>query len=372
MKIQIFKAKQAQLLAIILLTLGFNDTAKSAPQSNAIALILNYPDQEYTQLVVDFYQKTRETIQSKRRWPILESKYLRSLLLERRHGSSTLPTLHIAELESNLEPTQHLLPQVQKLVDTLAIKGAIITHCQMPSEDQTDGCALYYYDRKSARITAAAKKHFAVPLQDVSHWPPLLIKTLASGLDARRKLYEEAKLNEFMKAAHRQTKAYEFGVNMQFAGEQLSVKGSAIKGVPIVSLQPSFYQDGLGFGLQLSYGKSSSTDPNRREQVRYQSVSVVAETSSPALESLLWNLSLLTGYGQQTLHASDESALSQTSIFLTLRPGFLWELPDRWFLGLSTQIKRYFPLTSESQGQYQNRSFATLNMGAGFHVRKVF
>ena len=96
-----------------------------------------------------------------------------------------LPYLYREEfLDARDSDKERMIKSVQRALDTAAAQAAVIADCESKTSDGVTACGLSYYDRRLARITASARKEYAVGIVDATRWAEPLARSLKTGLDS--------------------------------------------------------------------------------------------------------------------------------------------------------------------------------------------
>lgn len=275
---------------------------------------------------------------------------------------------------------KRVIPQVQAMLDTLALDGAVIVDCAPAGTKVVKRCGLYYYDRSLGRVLAATSKSFKVGVADASRWAPGLLAGLSQGLSAYASNLERDKLKQVIAESNEETDSGQVAVEVKLVGETLAEPHRQVKALPGAALWLGNVGKGYTSGLELSYAKASATGDEEEVTLVERSVGLNFAVQSHALETMIWELGLGVHYAvlnaeSQGLERTDDQTdgkLEAKMIKLRFAPGVLWQLSKNLQFGTGLAYDRMVPFTESATGSYHGQNFARNSLGFGIRLRTVF
>lgn len=267
---------------------------------------------------------------------------------------------------------------VQKMLDTLALDGAVIVHCAPAGTAQVRGCGLYYYDRSLGRVLAATSKNFRVGVADASRWAPNLLSNLSQGLTAYETSLERDRLKQVLADSNVDEDTAKFAAELRLQGQSVAEPSRQVTALPGAALRIGRSDKGYSSGLELGYGKASAEGEAAQVSLTEKLAGLFFSVESRALDSMLWDLGLGVNYAVLT---ADRTALTENDgkdgrlearlIKLRFSPGVLWEVSKGLQFGAGFSFDRMVPFSEAKDGSYQYGHFAKNAAGFGIRLRTV-
>ncbi len=347
---------------------GPSDPLKVAVVVSLDAAAINVPTLELFREVSDGAQKASGFV------PGLSSDVRQKLTMS--PGLQALGT--IPAFDRKQFRKKKIIKPVQKMLDTLALDGAVIVHCVPMGTAAVKNCGLYYYDRSLGRILAATKKDFRVGIADASRWAPSLLSNLSQGLTAYETSLERAKLNQVIAESNDAEESAKFAAEVRFQGQSVAEPSRQVKALPGAALRLGQSHKGYSTGLELGYGKASAEGSDARVLVTEKLAGLFFSVESRALETMMWDLGLGVNYAVLTAERrslaeldSEDGDMEARMIKLRFSPGVLWEVSKGLQFGAGFSFDRMVPLAETKDGSYQNGHFAQNALGFGIRLRTV-
>lgn len=267
---------------------------------------------------------------------------------------------------------------VQKMLDTLALDGAVIVHCAPAGTAAVKNCGLYYYDRSLGRILAATKKDFRVGVADASRWAPSLVANLSQGLTAYESSLERNRLKQVIAESNDGEESAKFAAELKLQGQNLSEPSHQVTALPGAGLRLGRSDKGYSSGLELGYSKASAEGEAAKVDLTEKLAGIFFAVESKALESMLWDLSLGVNYAVLSAERdslvdddTENGRLEARLIKLRFSPGVLWEVSKGLQFGAGFSFDRMVPFAEAKEGSYQDGHFANNALGFGIRLRTV-
>jgi hypothetical protein len=285
--------------------------------------------------------------------------------------------------KSKQKVRNHYIVPVQTMLDTLALKGAVIVDCVPYGKKGVSGCGLYYYDRSEGKIVASSRKYFRTGIKDATRWSYGLVASLAEGMQASVVAKDKSRLNAILqKSEDDERKSQHPLVEFKGFGKTLTGPVGSLGSLPGLALQLGGQEDTYSYGLEGGYAQAMAQDTDRDYLVSEKYLAFIVSAQARSLESLVWDLGLGIGYSVRHVGVELQSAvlademlsgfLRTKSVFLQVAPGLMWEVSKTLSFGTQLQATRYVPTVSESNGDLEGSSFNRSSLGLAFRVKGIF
>jgi len=384
--------------------------------SGGVAVVLSHPEGSAHVASVEFYAAVVDAISAEQQWSVHPNRDVTRVLRPIGKGPviGSIPTVSrdiVARAHPGINSwkgttstsrakksreSKRLIGPLQEALDTLALPGAIIVDCAPRGDTKVRGCGLYFYDRGTGRIVAAARKNFRTGIASAARWAPTLVAGLKDGIAAEEQREEREKLGAIIARPEERESATSLAVGVGGSGEQAGVRGAAQAPATLAmgNLYVGMQRKGTGLGLELSLGSARAGSGDQSTRIEQRSAALVATVGVDALDSVTWELGLAAGAAHRTVESGDGSELSATQPFMSLRPGILWAVGKGWQIGANLRLTNWFggsvsarsgerlgspsmaatlattDPTNESGDA--GRNFAARAIGTGFIIRKTF
>jgi hypothetical protein len=271
-----------------------------------------------------------------------------------------------------------VIKPVQKMLDTLALDGAVIVHCLPAGTATVKNCGLYYYDRALGRVLAGTKKDFRVGIADASRWAPSLLSSLSQGLTAYESSLERARLKQVIAESNEIEDTAKFSAELKLQGQSVAEPTRQVTALPGAALRLGRSDKGYTSGLEIGYAKAGAEGSDAKVDLTEKLAGLFFSVESRALESMYWDLGLGVGYAVLTAERQslvdderEDGRLEARMVKLRLAPGVLWEVSQGLSFGLGFSYDRMVPFAETKEGRYQDGSFAKNALGFGIRLRTV-
>ena len=324
---------------------------------------------------VEFYQDVVRFIDATKAWIRLPHDVITSQFQQAGYQNTlgSIPRMS-AETLKNIKLTnkKSVIPQIQMLLDSLAIPAAIIVSCEDYQRNRVKSCSLFYYDRNRQRIFASVVKKFTIPVYNATRWASVMVKTLASGIETAERKQDQETFDHLL-AKSEEDKTTRFLLNFSLLSEQSAGKSSTWNNLPQLFVAGQYINGGQAFGVEGSYGHRAGTIENESANLRAQSLGLSLNYSSPALESLIWDFGIGLGFSERKISLGDTAhRKTNSSVYLALRPGLYCQATKAISMGLSAQFKSYITASSSESERLKNYQFGHFSQGLAIGLRIEF
>jgi hypothetical protein len=273
---------------------------------------------------------------------------------------------------------RRVIRPVQKMLDTLALDGAVIVDCAPAGTAAVKNCGLYYYDRSLGRVLAATSKEFRVGVADASRWAPSLLSNLSQGLTAYESQLERDRLKQVIAESNVAEDSSKFTAELKLQGQSLAEPSRQVTALPGAALRLGRQDKGYSTGLELGYAKATAEGEDAKASLTEKLAGLFFSVESRALESMIWDLGLGVNYAILTAERESLAELDEENghlearlIKLRFAPGVLWEVSKGLQFGAAFNFDRLVPFAESKEGAYQNDKFAKNSLGFGLLLRTV-
>ncbi len=360
------------ILVIITFCIGIAKPAFSK-DGEQIALILSLDENKINTASIDFFQSTKNALSDVKSWRVTDQGEVTSQL----KSNNTLTSIPVISRKSLLQAApiskkkgaKKIIPAVQKAIDTLALDGAILVDCVPAEQNSISSCRLFYYDRVQARITASSEKKFLIAINDASRWSKSLVVNLQQGISEEKHRREQKQISQFMEASsdpERDKGQPQLGLGIY--GEYHNPSHSSLSTLSALSLLPAWDRNGHSIGVEINYGTERGESEGKSEVATKKSIGLAFATSSKALDILIWQLGITSGFSERTLKVDGAKVLSQRQPFITILPGLLFSVSKHISAGIEMRAQNYFGGNKQTKLGFDG-SFANSTLGFGFNVK---
>lgn len=324
---------------------------------------------------VEFYQDVIRYIDTTKTWIRMPHDVIVGQL-QRAGYHTTLGSIPVISpntiKKANQTEKKTVIPQIQVVLDSLAIPTSIIVSCQEQAANKVKGCSLFYYDRNKQKIIASVDKSFAIPVHDVTRWAPVMVNTLASGIEAAERKQDQEAFDSLLAKSEGDNKN-RYLLNLAMLGEQTGVSGSNWSTMPQAFVSAQYLKDNQAFGLEASYGRRSGSLEQESAVMQARAVGLSLNYSSQALDSLIWDFGLGLGYKERIMSLTDlEQNKKDGSVYLSLRPGLYCRATKAISLGLSGHFTSYMNIANTEDDRLTNEDLKRFAMGLSVGLRAEF
>ncbi|TNF31950.1 MAG: hypothetical protein EP319_00680 [Deltaproteobacteria bacterium] len=373
------------LLSLTLLTQTFisNVYAQDEPQvmeHKTVALVLGTNPEDINVPSVELYRKVKNYLDLSDYWVMNPAWSTKKAIGKLENADfpyfGSIPFFDRSELKNSLKNGKEgsgIIAPVQVMLDTLALEGAILVDCEPIGDDTVKACGLYFYDRASRKIVAAAEKEFVAGVKDASNWAGTLTSSLAEGMNHIRDKREKLAVNSILEHTKDDRKEpMQWLMEMQLHGGKIQdfsyVTGTVPSGEFIIGMTGENYGFGLGGFFTQNKEKMDLIDPLFKEV----SGQLLFTSKANAGESLTWDFHLGAGYAKRSLSLSGGDQLNTEDIKLSVGPGLLWNMSDNAAFGLVGKYDRYMEIKSTNNSSNQNLSMFEHDFRIGFRLQTRF
>lgn len=266
-----------------------------------------------------------------------------------------------------------LIAPIQVMLDTLALEGAILVDCEPIGDETVKSCGLYFYDRASRKIVAAAEKEFVAGVTDASNWAGTLTSSLAEGMNHIRDKREILAVNSILEHTRDdKEEPMSWLLELQLHGGKVSdfshINGTVPSGEMILGLTG----ENFGFGVGAFFTQNKETADLNEPLFKEVSGQFLFHSKANAGESLTWDFHLGAGYAKRSLTLSGGDVLETEDLKLSVGPGLLWNMNENAAFGLVGKYDRYMEIENKNKLSNPNLGMFEEDFRLGFRLQTRF
>ncbi len=355
------------------------DDVKSM-EHKTVALVLGTNPEDINVPSVELFRKVKNYLDLSDYWVMNPSWSTKKAIGKLENADfpyfGSIPFFDRRELQNSLKNGNKgsgIIAPVQVMLDTLALEGAILVDCEPIGDDTVKACGLYFYDRASRKIVAAAEKEFVAGVKDASNWAGTLTSSLAEGMNHIRDKREKLAVNSILEhTKDDREKPMQWLMELQLHGGKINdfsyVSGTVPSGEMIIGRTG----ENFGFGLGAFFTQNKETADLAEPMFKEVSGQFIFNSKANAGESLTWDFHLGAGYAKRSLTLVGGDALETEDLKLSVGPGLLWNMSDNAAFGLVGKYDRYMELENRNRLSNPNLSMFEDDFRIGFRLQTRF
>jgi hypothetical protein len=365
--------------------------ALDAAADARVAVVLSHGRKAANYPTIEFYQAVTAAVEEASAWAPARASEIRPLLPKPGVDLGSIPTVDrsvFLKAKPNRSAKAGRAPKgaltkrkaaraaqivpVQRMLDTLAIQGAVIVDCDPRGANEVSACGVYFYDRADGRVVARAQKQFRVGITDASRWATALVATLKDGMSAARANAERKRFDELME---RGEEAPDHGVMLavEAAGERLAVPDARLDAAMNLGLQ-ALVRSSAGapaFGVEIAQGTSSDDGgKDGAASYRLRRLGLVVDASARAMQSAVWSLGLAAGVADREYNL-DETSLRQRGTYVSVRPGLGFRMSESVTLAFDLRHTSYLGGSRTADETFEDDRLGSSAFGLGLRLTAV-
>lgn len=327
------------------------------------------------QASIDYYRAVYKTVATGSNWDAIPMSTLRQSLNGRGDGNRIggIPIIDRATFRKGLPKKSKKLgkakvkpgtpnQELQRLLDNLGSPAAIVVDCTRLGRDLLKTCALYYYDRVSARVIASAVKEFTAGANDGTVWAAPMVKNLDDGIAAAQREKDQAMIEELVARKEEDETDDMKGVFSLFGrGDRMRLNTGWGQTVAGGGIQLGFLRSGIGVVAEVSrlswQGDGVVTSAQRTN------FGLAMQFRAKALDSLLWFFEI--GGGKEDAKfkgpTSDDQVVVSGS-YVNVGPALGLEINEMISMDLGLAWRWFFEQTSSKTGSLSDASISPSNI----------
>jgi hypothetical protein len=338
-----------------------NLSGKPAETSKRSLAIVLAKDAQTIQPIINFYRAVYQCMSNSTSWEILSMQQMRQALPGDDSTFGGIPVLarsdfrkHLPRKRSGKAGKDAIVPgtpvlSLQRMLDNMRTPAAIVVDCAS-RQSILKGCALYYYDRVSGRVTASVVKTFVAGATDATLWAPTLTRALEDGIANAERQKDVAIIEELVARQEDEEDRSTHGTVAVLArGDRASLSSGWRQNMAGLGLQLGFLNENVGANLEYAQlNWKGSQDPATAARSNY---GLNMQFRAHALTSLLWYFEI-GGGKEKTEFSTDgtDNSLTSEGIYVHVSPGVGLEISDMFTLNLLVGWRWYFESSTTGTG----------------------
>lgn len=357
------------IMSFLVIALAIAGTTSAEPNKDSkrdsrrgVAIVFAN-DGTVQQASIDYYRAVYKTISSGSTWDALPMATVRQTLLKKSDVSRIggIPIIDRATFRKGLprrtkkSGKMKIIPgtvnhELQRLLDNLGAPAAIVVDCTRLGSELLKSCALYYYDRVSARVVASAVKTFTSGANDATVWAAPMVKNLDDGIAAAQREKDQEMIEELVARKEDDEGDDAHGIISLFGkGDKMRLGAGFNQTVAGGGLQLGFIRDGIGVLAEIAR-LSWQGDGNVKSAQR-TNYGLNMQFRAKALDSLLWIFEIGGGKEESRFRGpTSDDQFTVTGVYAALRPAVGLEVSENFAMDLGLSWRWFFEQSTSKSG----------------------
>lgn len=335
------------------------------------------------QASIDFYRAVYKTVATGSNWDAIPISSLRQTMTVQSDVNRLggIPVIDRATFRKGLPRRStkrgktKIIPgspnqELQRLLDNLGAPAAIAVDCTRLGRDLLKSCALYYYDRVSARVIASTVKDFTAGANDGTVWAAPMVKNLDDGISAAQREKDHAMIEELVARKEEDDDDDTKGMISLFGrGDKIRMSG--------------WNQTVAGGGIQLGFLRNNIGVVAEAARLAWQGDGVVKSAQrtnyglnmqfrAKALQSLLWFFEIGGGKEESKFKGpTGDDTFTVSGVYAEVGPAVGLEINEMMSMDLGISWRWFFEQSSNKSGSLSDSSVSPNNI-PGLSLRATF